>query len=132
MPVSAGCKAARAPAPAPAKPAPALLGRLRRAYAGCRVLSRICTFQVRTLPASLPRLLFARQSLGTNTWGNTDEPKQQEGAVRRGAADEPDRAYEQRGRETDDPHLVADLDDLPGDGRTHDRRPRRSQARARL
>src|SRR5206468_1518690 len=28
--------------------------------------------------------------------------------------------------------LVADLDDLPGDGRAHDRRPRRPQARARL
>ena len=36
------------------------------------------------------------------------------------------------GREADDPHLVARLDDLPGDGRAHDRRPRRPQARARV
>ena len=35
-------------------------------------------------------------------------------------------------QQDDDPDLVADVDDLPGDGRAHDRRPRRPQARARL
>ena len=34
--------------------------------------------------------------------------------------------------EDDDPHLVARVDDLPRDGRPHDRRPRRAQARARV
>ena len=36
------------------------------------------------------------------------------------------------GREGDDQDLVADRRSFPGDGRAHDRRPRRSQARARV
>ena len=37
---------------------------------------------------------------------------------------------DERGRQkTDGQNLVADLDDLPGDGRPHDRRPRRQKTR---
>ncbi len=39
-------------------------------------------------------------------------------------------ADERGRREADDPHLVAHVHGLPGDGRAHDRRPRRPQARA--
>ena len=41
-------------------------------------------------------------------------------------------AHERRQQEADGQDLVADVDDLPRDGRAHDRRPRRPQARARL
>ena len=41
----------------------------------------------------------------------------QEGALRRGAPDEADRGDERLRQQADDPHLVAHLDDLPGDGR---------------
>ena len=47
-------------------------------------------------------------------------------------ADEADRRDERGRQKTDGQNLVADLDDLPGDGRPHDRRPRRPQARAGL
>src|SRR5207247_1575100 len=56
----------------------------------------------------------------------------QEGALRGGAPDEADRGDEHLRQQADAPHLVAHLDDLPGNGRAHDRRPRRPQARARV
>src|SRR5687768_3473329 len=56
----------------------------------------------------------------------------QEGAVGRGPSDGPHRVHERLQLQDDDPHLVARLDDLPRDGRPHDRRPRRAQARARV
>src|SRR4029077_4336976 len=56
----------------------------------------------------------------------------EEGAVRGRAADEANRGDEHLRQQADDPHLVAYLDDLPRDGRPHDRRPRRPQARARV
>src|SRR3954453_1828267 len=56
----------------------------------------------------------------------------QEGAVGRGPADGPHRVHERLQLQDDDPYLVARIDDLPGDGRPHDRRPRRAQARARV
>src|SRR5207342_430020 len=85
-----------------------------------------------TLPASLPGLLFARQSYGNITSRSTDEPQFQEGAFRRGTADEPDHHDERDRREADDPHLVAGVDDLPRHGGPHDCRTRRPQARARV
>ena len=56
----------------------------------------------------------------------------QEGPVGRGAADEARQRDERIGPEADAEDLVTPLDDLPGDGRAHDRRPRRPQARAGL
>ena len=50
------------------------------------------------------------------------------GPVGRGAPDRPDRGDERGRRQADGQDLVACLDDLPGDGRSHDRRPRRPQA----
>ena len=64
--------------------------------------------------------------------GKSDEPFEQEGPVGRGAPDGAHRGHERAGNEDDGQDLVARLDDLPGDGRPHDRRPRRAQARARL
>src|SRR5918996_68535 len=61
-----------------------------------------------------------------------DEPFLQEGAVGRGAPDAAHRVHERLERQADDPHLVADVDDLPRDGGPHHRRPRRAQARARV
>ena len=52
------------------------------------------------------------------------EQIEQEGAVRRRAADDRIEAMNAE-READDQDVVPDLDDLPRDGRPHDRRPRR-------
>ncbi|CAA9515489.1 MAG: SSU ribosomal protein S19p (S15e), partial [uncultured Solirubrobacteraceae bacterium] len=60
------------------------------------------------------------------------EPFIQEGAVGRGAPHGPHRRPEHREHAHHDQDLVARVHDLPGDGRAHDRRPRRPQARARL
>src|SRR4249919_341785 len=83
-------------------------------------------------PASLPGLLFARQSHGNITPRSTDVTIVQEGAFRRGPAHGPDRGHEHERREAHDPDLVAGVDDLPRDGRAHDRGPRRPQARPRV
>src|SRR3954449_9673789 len=56
----------------------------------------------------------------------------QEGAVGRRAPYGAHRVHELRKHEDHDPHLVARVDDLPRDGRPHDRRPRRAQARPRV
>src|SRR3954447_24430318 len=61
-----------------------------------------------------------------------DEPFLQEGAVGRGAPDAARRVHERLQLQDDDPHLVADVDDLPRDGGSHHRRTRRAQARARV
>src|SRR6266566_620822 len=60
------------------------------------------------------------------------EEKFEKRSFRRGAADGPHRGDEREEREADDPHLVAYVHRLSGDGRAHDRRPRRAQARARV
>src|SRR5207244_1859352 len=57
------------------------------------------------------------------------EQKFKKGTLRRSAADGPHRGDERKEREADDPHLVAYLHRLPGDGRAHDRGSRRTQAR---
>src|SRR5436190_6051465 len=54
----------------------------------------------------------------------------QEGPVGPGTADAADRAHERERREAHGQDLVARIDDLPRDGRPHDRRSRRPQARA--
>src|SRR4051812_43460159 len=56
----------------------------------------------------------------------------QEGAVGRRAPYGAHRVHERRQHQDDGAHLVARVDDLPRDGRAHDRRPRRPQARARV
>ena len=61
-----------------------------------------------------------------------DEQIYEEGPVRRGAPDEAHHAMNEAEPEADGQDLVAHLDGLPGDGRAHDRRPRRPQARARV
>ena len=58
--------------------------------------------------------------------GTLDE----EGPVRRGTPAGADPADERERQQADDQDLVAEVDDLPRDGRPHDRRPRRAQARA--
>src|SRR3954451_17572134 len=55
-----------------------------------------------------------------------------EGALGRGALDEADQRDEPSEPEADGQDLDSHLDDLPRDGRPHDRRPRRPQARAGL
>ena len=54
----------------------------------------------------------------------------QEGPVGRGAPDGAHRGHERVRQQADGQDLVAHLHDLPRDGRPHDRRPRRPQARA--
>src|SRR5215213_5377192 len=60
--------------------------------------------------------------------GTLDE----KGALGRRGADEAGQRDERLWSETNAEDLVANLDDLPGDGRPHDCRPRRPQARAGL
>src|ERR1019366_546239 len=54
----------------------------------------------------------------------SDEPLEQEGALRRGAADVAHRDDERGVHQADDQDLVAYLDDLPRDGRAQARRVR--------
>ena len=59
-----------------------------------------------------------------------NESKFEEGPFHRGAPAREDRVDERLGLEADGSHLVAQLDRLPADGGSHDRGPRRPQARA--
>src|SRR6185312_14620356 len=61
-----------------------------------------------------------------------DGPLDEKGPVGRGAPDGADRLAQRGRQKTDGQNLVADLDDLPRDGRPHDRRPRRQKTRAGL
>src|SRR5437588_11187965 len=62
--------------------------------------------------------------------GRSDEPIEQEGAVRRRAPDGARGGDEQLRRQADAQDLVSHFDDLPGDGGPHDRGARWPQARA--
>jgi large subunit ribosomal protein L2 len=61
-----------------------------------------------------------------------DEPFQQEGPLGRRAADVARRSPQRGQQQKNAAYLVARVDDLPRDGRPHDRRPRRQETRPRL
>ena len=69
--------------------------------------------------------------------GSTEEDRSnvekcQERALRRSEAFEPHRGHERSKRKESAQDLVESIDDLPSDGRSHDRRLRRQEARSRI
>src|SRR3954471_23946046 len=110
--------AARAPAPS---------ATTRRRPGACR---RSATAPARR--ASSPIATSSAAAAVARGEAVADESLFEEGAVGRGAPDVAHRVHERLELPHDGPHLVADVDDLPRDGRPHDRRSRRAQARARV
>src|SRR5947209_12674954 len=89
-----------------------------------------------SLPGACRRLAIARArsertptatSFAAAGGVRSDEPLEQERAVRRGAPDRADRGDELLRREADAEDLVAHVHDLSGDGWPHHRSPRRAQ-----
>src|SRR6185312_13813496 len=82
--------------------------------------------------ASSPTVTSSAAVVAARRRAAADGAFDEKGPVGRRAADVADQRDERGGQKTDDQNLVARLDDLPGDGRPHDRRPRRQKTRAGL